>query len=316
MDDKIILAFGKWIRMARVHEEEWTAGQVVKDPASLVSKLREQELPADVFTFIQKPPDTDPQFPLHYDWDNFATIHIQSFASWWEMLPQESRKNVRRSSKRGVVVREVELDDTLVKDITAIYNETPIRQGKPFPHYGKDFDAIKKEVSTMMDRSGFIGAYHGNELIGFIKLVYMGNVASILHIVSKNAHYDKRPTNALLAKAVEICSQRGISYLLYGRYTYGKKTSSPLIVFKQRNGFKEMRVPRYYVPLTLKGRIIVGLRLYRGLLGLLPSRVVVFLVGLRSRFFEKAAAKGNPGGKPTGDEPGEKLPVAGSENVG
>jgi hypothetical protein len=314
VDGKVVLALGKWIRMARVHEEEWMEGRVVQDPESFVAKLKQQKLPADVFTFIQKPPDTDPEFPFHFDWDNFATIHIKSFDEWWEKLPQESRKNVRRSAKRGVVVRPVELGDALVQGITEIYNETPIRQGKPFPHYGKDFKTIKKEVSTMMDRSGFIGAYHGDELVGFIKLVYMGKVASILHIVSKNAHYDKRPTNALLSKAVEICASKGISYLLYGRYTYGKKTSSPLIVFKYRNGFEEVRIPRYYVPLTLKGRIIVALRLYRGLLGLLPSPVVVFLVNLRSKFFDKGSAKSNSAEKSDESEP--KPAAAVPENAG
>ena len=77
--------------------------------------------------------------------------------------------------------------------------------------------------------------------------------------------------------------------MLYGQYTYGKKTSSPLIEFKKRNGFEEVRVPRYYIPLTPWGRVVVALRLYRGLLGLLPSGVVNFLVNMRSKFFKKAA---------------------------
>jgi len=289
IDGKAVIALGRWIKIARVHEEEWTEGEVVKNPESFIAQLKRPRFPAHVFTFLQKPPDTEPRHRFHFYWDNFAAIHIKSFDDWWQRLPQESRKNTRRSVKRGVTVRTVDIDDALIQGITDIYNETPIRQGKPFPHYGKDFGTVKREVSTLMDRSSFIGAYHGNELIGFIKLVHMGNIASILHIVSKNAHYDKRPTNALIAKAVEICSQRGISHLLYGRYTYGKKTSSPLIEFKKRNGFEEVRVPRYFIPLTLWGRVVVGLRLYRGLLGLLPSGVVNFLVKIRSKFFKKAA---------------------------
>ncbi len=291
IDDKVVVVLGRWIRLARVHEEEWMEGQVVRDPETFIARLKKQKLKADVFTFLQKPPDTDPKYDYQNDWDNFAVIHIKSFEDWWERLPQESRKNTRRSAKRGVSIRMPDLDDTLIQGITDIYNEIPIRQGKPFPHYGKDFNTIKREVSTMMDRSSFIGAYYGNELIGFIKLVYLGKVASILHIVSKNAHYDKRPTNALISKAVEICSQRNISHLLYGRYIYGKKTSSPLMEFKKRNGFEKIEVPRYYVPLTLWGRVVVGLRLYRGLLGLLPSGVLNFLVNTRSRFFERASAK-------------------------
>ena len=291
IDGKAVIALGRWIKIARVHEEEWMEGVVVKDPESFISQLKRPRFPAHVFTFLQKPPDTEPRHRFHFDWDNFAVIHIKSFDDWWQKLPQESRKNTRRSVKRGVAVRTVELDDAVILGITEIYNETPIRQGKPFPHYGKDFGTVKREVSTLLDRSGFIGAYHGNELIGFIKLVHMGNIASILHIVSKNAHYDKRPTNAMIAKAVEICNQRGISHLLYGHYIYGKKTNSPLIEFKKRNGFEEMRVPRYYIPLSPWGHVVVGLRLYRGLLGLLPSSVVNFMVDVRSKFFDRISRK-------------------------
>jgi hypothetical protein len=292
IDGKAVIVRGKWIRTASVHDEEWMKGAVVTNPDYVVAQLKKQGLPADVFTFAQKPPETKPKFDRHFDWDNFAVIHIKSYDDWWESLPQESRKNTRRSAKRGVTVRRVEVDDALIQGITEIYNETPIRQGKRFPHYGKDFATVKNETCTLLDRSEFIGAYHGNELIGFIKLVCLGEVASILHINSKNAHYDKRPTNILMAKAVEICSQKGIAYLLYGRYIYGKKTSSPLVEFKKRNGFQKMEVPRYYIPLTLWGRVVVALRLYRGLLGLLPSSIVNFLVTTRSRFFERASAKG------------------------
>jgi hypothetical protein len=291
VDGKVVVVRGKWIKTASVHEEEWMKGAVVTNPEYFVAELKKQKLPADVLTFVQKLPDTKPKFHCHFDYDNYAVIHIKSYDDWWEKLPQESRKNTRRSAKRGVTVRTVEVDDTLIQGITEIYNETPIRQGKPFPHYGKDFATIKNEACTLLDRSEFIGAYHGNELIGFIKLVYMGDVASILHIVSKNAHYDKRPTNILIAKAVEICYQKGVSYLIYGRHTYGKKTSSPLIVFKERNGFQKMQIPRYYVPVTLWGWAVVALRLYRGLLGLLPSAVVNFLVTMRSKFFDRASAK-------------------------
>ena len=291
IDDNQIVSLGRFIKVAQVHDELWTEGEPVNDPISVVSRLKAESFPAHVFTFAQKPPNSEPKHPFHFDWDNFAAIHIQSFDDWWKKLPQESRKNTRRAAKRGVITRTVELDDDLVQGITDIYNETPIRQGKPFPHFGKDFQTVKKEVATLLECSLFIAAYHETELIGFIKLVCLGEVASILHIVSKNAHYDKRPTNALITKAVEICSQRGISYLLYGRYTYGKKTSSPLIEFKRRNGFEEVRVPRYYIPLSAWGHMVVSFRLYRGLLGLLPSGLVNLLVSARARLFDLTAAK-------------------------
>jgi hypothetical protein len=313
----VVVVLGKWLRIASIHDEEWTAGQLVTEPKAFVAGLKQRGLKADLFTFMQKLPEGAPQFPYHIAWDNVAAIQLASFEDWWEnQLPQESRKNVRRAGRRGVVVRQVGLDDDLIKGITEIYNETPFRQGKRFPHYGKSFDTVKKEVSTLLDHSEFIGAYHQDELIGFIKLVFMGKIGSILHIVSKNEHYDKRPSNALIAKAVEICAARGITHLLYGRYTYGNKTDSPLAEFKRRNGFQEIAVARYYIPLTLRGRIAIRFRLYRGLLGMLPGRLVVFLVSVRARFFQHAPPSAKLPPKPPAADPDEKRTEEVAGNAG
>jgi hypothetical protein len=134
-----------------------------------------------------------------------------------------------------------------------------------------------------------VAAYFENELIGFIKLVYVGRLAVILHILAFNAHYDKRPLNALITKAVEICSQKGVNYFVYGNYIYGNKKDSSLVEFKRRNGFEQLNFPRYYVPLTLKGRIYVGLRLYRGLVGLLPGPVLNLLLKIREKLYAPKA---------------------------
>jgi hypothetical protein len=288
VEDRTVLVFGKWIKMAVVHDENWVAGEVVKDPETVVAQIRQQKLKADFFTFPQRLPDSKPRYKYPMEWDNVAAIPLSNYSDWWEKrIPQESRKNVRRSVKRGVTVRTVPLDDQLIQGIADIYNETPVRQGKPFPKYGQDFQAVKKDVSQILDRSEFICAYAENEMIGFVKLVFLGQVASILSINSKNRHFDKRPTNALMAKAIEVCCEKGMSHLLYGRYTYGNKASSPLTEFKRRNGFEKILLPRYYVPLTLKGRIILRLNLHLGLINMLPGGLVDFLVKFRAWLFEK-----------------------------
>lgn len=288
IENRTVLALGKWIRTAVVHDENWVEGEVIKDPEAAVAKLKKAKFKADVFTFSQKFPDIKPKYAYRMEWDNVASIPLSTYSDWWEKrLPQESRKNVRRAGKRGAVARRASLDDKLVQGITEIYNETPFRQGKRFPKYGMDFVAVKADVSQILERSEFIGAYCGDELIGFIKLVYIGKVASILSINSKNQHFDKRPTNILMAKAVEISCEKGMTHLLYGRYTYGNKASSPLTEFKRRNGFEKVLVPRYYIPLTLRGRTSLLLNIHRGLLGLLPTGVVDFLVKMRALFFQK-----------------------------
>src|SRR4029077_414565 len=95
------------------------------------------------------------------------------------------RKAVKRAQRLGVVVRVAELDDAFVEGIRGIYNEVPIRQGRHFWHYQKDFETVKRENSTYFERSTFIGAYFNDELIGFIRMVYAGGVANTLQVISQ-----------------------------------------------------------------------------------------------------------------------------------
>jgi hypothetical protein len=119
----------------------------------------------------------------------------------------------------------------------------------------------------------------------------MGKVAGILELLSKISNYDQRPANALIAKAVEHCAKKGISYLTYGKYCYGNKRENPLTAFKRRNGFEEILVPRFYVPLTALGRICIAFKLHRGLLGILPERVIYPLLSLRRIWYRLAFAR-------------------------
>ena len=80
--------------------------------------------------------------------------------------------------------------------------------------------------------------------------------------------------NALIAKAVEFCEQKGISHFIYGQFIYGNKHQSSLVEFKRRNGFEQIDFPRYYVPLTLKGAVFVRLKLYKGFGGLIPEPIL------------------------------------------
>lgn len=285
----VLVVKGGWIKVAVLHDEEWLETEI-EDPESCVKGLLEHAssrgLHADVFTFSQKPTETIPKFEFHMEWDSLATIRVTSYKEWWEKLPQETRKNVRRSQKRGVLVRVKKLDDDLVKGIVGVNNDSALRQKRRFDHFGKNFDQVKKDQSSFLDRSDFVCAYLGDELIGFLKLVYRGKVASILQLLPKESHQDKRPANALIAKAVELCETKGVEYLSYGLFNYGKKRHSSLREFKIRNGFEEILVPRYFIPLTTRGKVCIKFNLHRGILGILPHSVIKLGVGARARWYD------------------------------
>ena len=284
---RTVVVTGKWIRTAEIKDEAVIEGTVVADPDTFIAKLKESQLQADVFTFSQRPAQVSAKHEYHWEWDNWAAIPTACFKGWWENLPQVSRKNVRRSAKRGVVVKVVPFDEDLVKGVHRIYNSIRVRDGRLFWHFGKNSDTVRQELATYRDRSDFIGAYLDGELIGFLKMVYVDDLATIFHIVSMDEHYDKRPQNALIAKAAAVCEQKRISHLIYGRFIYGNKRRSSLVEFKRRNGFQQVNFPRYYIPLTLRGYLFVRLRLYRGFGGLLPEPILQVALSCRAWYYKR-----------------------------
>lgn len=285
VNDQTLVVTGRWIKIASVHDEDWLETEVT-DPEACIRALRDSRtMGVDIFSFTQKLPRTIPSYGYPLDWHSIAVARINSFKDWWEHLPQEGRKNVRRSQKRGVLIAEECFGDELIRGISEIQNESPVRQGRRYPHYGKTLDQVRKDYSPFVDRSEFICAHFGHEMIGFLQLVYRGGVASILQLNSKVAHHDKRPSNALLARAVEICAARKLNYLTYGMFNYGNKGDNSLREFKSRNGFEEVLVPRFYVPLTGWGHLCVRSKLYRGLVGILPRSVIAMGSKARSEWY-------------------------------
>jgi hypothetical protein len=286
-----IVVRGRWLRTASVFDEDWHDRPIMADPAAFAAKIKAGGRGVDLFTFAQKIPDCKPRYPYRTEWDNVAAIPITSYSDWWERLSSDRRKDVKRAEKQGIVVKRVGLDDDLVRGIVELNNDVPFRQGKRFKHYGKDFDTVKREYATFPGRSEFLAAYFNDELAAILKMVYVGELACFLEILSRTKYHDKRPVNALIAKAVEIAVEEKKSYLTYGRYQYGNKRRSSFADFKQRNGFERIVFPRYYIPLTLKGRAALRFRLQQGLLGLLPGPLVTALVRWRSRLYRAIARK-------------------------
>jgi hypothetical protein len=152
-----------------------------------------------------------------------------------------------------------------------------------------DLETVRKHAGTFPDSSIFIGAYFEEKLIGFIKLTCdeTRTQAGLMHIVSMVGHKDKAPTNALVAQAVRSCADRGIPYLVYSNFAYGKKETSSLSDFKERNGFERIDLPRYYVPLSPVGRLALRLGLHRRLVDRIPEPVVAKLRELRKAWYDR-----------------------------
>jgi hypothetical protein len=277
VDNKEVVVSGRFLRTVRLKAEyyEW-----VDDPHGFVAEAKAGRVRADLFTFLQGVSDRSPRYDFHLEWESVAVLPITKYEDWWKkQINDKTRNMIRKAQKSGVEVRAVEFTDDLVKGIVEIYNESPLRQGKPFRHYGKDFETVKRDHISYLEKSDFIGSFYKDELIGFVKLVHGKGVSSLMQIISKISHRDKAPTNALIAKAVEICAERGVSYLHYGIWS-----RRSLGDFKKHHAFERFDLPRYFVPLNLKGKLILQLRLHRKLSDRLPESWLNFMTDLRSKW--------------------------------
>ena len=283
--DREIRVHGRLIRIARLDAEKY---HFLDDPQPVLDGLRKSGTRVDLFTFMQRVQEPEPKYRYPMEWDNFAALPVSTFDHWWnKQLGFKARNKTKQAEKKGVIIREVPFDDALVHGIWKIYNECPVRQGRPFSHYGKDLETVRSEEATYLDSSVFIAAFLGDEIIGFIKMVSdeTRSQAGLMNIVSMIQHRDKAPTNALVAQAVRSCADRGISHLVYANFAYGKKQPDSVADFKERNGFLQINVPRYFVPLTAIGRAALRLRLHHPLVDLVPESLVAKLRGYRNAWY-------------------------------
>jgi hypothetical protein len=100
-------------------------------------------------------------------------------------------------------------------------------------------------------------------------------------------HRNKSATNALIAEAVRSCAQRGIPYLLYSNFAYGKRQRDSLNEFKERNGFRRIDLPRYYVPITRLGHMALRLGLHQSLASHVPESILAKLREWRTAWYKQ-----------------------------
>jgi hypothetical protein len=286
IDGRTVVVTGRWLKVASIQDEDLISGNSLPHAESFLRRLRESGLKADVFTFAQRLPDVEPRYRYRVEWENVAAAPTASYAQWWSSVSQAVRKNVNRSKKAGVTVEVVEFSDALLDAIRSIYNETPFRQGKQFWHYGKDREVVKRALASDLDQSIFLGAYFQGELIGFMKIAWVGPTGFITQILSMTRHFEKNPNNAMIAKAIELCEAKGMAHFIYGQFVYYDPDSS-LTEFKRRNGFESISLPRYYVPLNGKGKIALALRLHRGLAANTPKAIFRLSRKLRKYWYDR-----------------------------
>ena len=163
-----IILSGRAIRTARIDGDQY---HFIEDPEPILADLRRSGRRVDLFTFMQRLPDSSPRSSYPMEWDNMAVLPVSTFDNWWtQQIGFKARNKAKQAEKKGVTVREAPFDESLVKGIWEIYNECPFGRGGVFRITGRAWKRCTEMSATFLDSSVFIGAYDGNRLIGFIKL--------------------------------------------------------------------------------------------------------------------------------------------------
>ena len=230
----------------------------------------------DVFTFLERrwcfrvpnPPE---------EWataeDNVALIQTPPYQKWLQIVGKKTRNMIRKAEKSGIRTEVSAPSGKLAEGIWKIFNETPIRQERGFPHYGMSLETVRKIVFSQQNCT-FIAAYLQHELAGFIQLVHGENITIISQILSLQKHRDKAVNNALVAKVMEFCATNNFKWIMYGRIGNHPSLDS----FKQSNGFHRFVLTRYFIPLTSKGKIAIRLELHREIKDSLPRSIKTPLI--------------------------------------
>jgi hypothetical protein len=260
-------------------EDEWY--EDLASPEAVLRWLAQNpQFKIDIFTFWQRLPDLSPKYQYYTEYETIAVLPIKSYEDWWNTrIKSRVRSLIRKSEKEGVRVIETTFDDRFVSGMTKIFNEAEYRQGRRFWHYGKSEADVKRQFSTYIKREHMIGAYLGDEMIGFVMLGHAGAFGLTGQILSSIHHRDKFTTNALMAKAVDVCAKLQLRYLCY--IFWGDDT---LTEFKRRCGFEPMIAPRYFVPMTSRGHLSLRVGAHHGVRGMIPPGIVNLLKQWRRRW--------------------------------
>ena len=111
----------------------------------MTSSLNSKQEAVDIFTFIERKwccPIANPPSTWVKTDDNIGLLEIKDYETWWSAIGKKTRNMVRKAEKDGVKVSVVPQSDKLAEGIFKIYNETPIRQGRAFPHYGESLELV------------------------------------------------------------------------------------------------------------------------------------------------------------------------------
>ncbi len=96
---KEIRVEGRLLRVARLDADKY---YFLDDPETVIEGVRNSGVRVDLFTFVQKLPETTPRYQYPMEWDNFAALPIHTFEEWWtKQLGFKARNKAKQAERRA-----------------------------------------------------------------------------------------------------------------------------------------------------------------------------------------------------------------------
>jgi GNAT superfamily N-acetyltransferase len=229
----------------------------------------------DVFTFWNRVPNKAAlTVNGKVELDNIAALPITSVDYWRNVqVSRKVRNIIRKAVKNSVVVRHGSLCEEYYEELYSLFHGIIARQNKPFTHRHESLEQIKSGFEKLSNhRFEILNAYHNEKLIGTLGLLYSEETSLIGNFTVADEYQKLGVPSLLIEKAVERTVNAKKKLLIYTHWKTDKEASNDsLRDFKRHCGFQEMKVARYYVPLTFKGKVVIFLGLHKGKWGLMPQ---------------------------------------------
>ena len=120
---------GKFAKTASLRRDKNEWFEDVHNPEEVIRALKTAPVKIDLLRFWQRVPETEPKFGYYKEWRHIAAIPIKDYQSWFKKkISPKARNKIRKSEKFGVVIRESEFGDELVRGIMEIFNQSPVRR--------------------------------------------------------------------------------------------------------------------------------------------------------------------------------------------
>src|SRR5277367_1855109 len=103
--DQDIKVAGRFVRIAQLDGDKY---KFLDHPEPVIEGLRKSDVRVDIFTFMQRLPDSSPKYAYPMEVDNLAVLSISTFENWWsDRIGFKARNKAKQAGKKGVAIREV-----------------------------------------------------------------------------------------------------------------------------------------------------------------------------------------------------------------